>query len=221
MPLPKIFNRLIDLVLPTDLQCVACDRYDRLVAWRMCQSCVDQLEALDFELPAEQYHFRRLICCYYYDDFTQRLVYAHKEGAQRYYAAVFAEMLAARIVSEGLTCDAISWIPTAPAKIRRRGCDHARDIASALANQLNWPLLPLLQQRAAHREQKRLTRTERAANMASAFNCDSLPNANFRLLLIDDVMTTGATLKSAARAILERNPTCQLFGAALFYIAKK
>ncbi len=221
MSLQATIERLIDIFLPPDLQCINCQRYCQLNDWQLCADCLTQLEPVDFELPAEQYQMRRLLTCYYYDDFAQKMVYAHKEGKGRYYAKLFAAMLAEKLTEVALSVDAISWVPTTRVKITRRGADHAGDIATELAKLLNVPRLSLLTAKQQQSDQKKLSKQARIANRQDAFSCNRQIEAGLRVLLIDDVITTGATISSAARAILLANRHCQLFGAAVFYTANK
>ncbi len=221
MSLREIVERTIDLFLAADLQCVSCQRYCKLVKWQLCADCLAHLTAIDFTLPAEQYQLKRLVVCYYYDNFAQKLVYAHKEGRARYYAKLFAAMLAEKLTEVALSVDAVSWVPTTRAKIARRGADHAGDIAAELAKLLNVPRLQLLTVKPQQSDQKKLSKQARIANRQGAFSCNRQIEAGLRVLLIDDVITTGATISSAARAILLANRDCQLFGAAVFYTANK
>ncbi len=221
MSLQATIERLIDIFLPPDLQCINCQRYCQLNDWQLCADCLTQLEPVDFELPAEQYQMRRLLTCYCYDDFAQKMVYAHKEGKGRYYAKLFAAMLAGVLAEKSVVLDAVTWVPTVRSKIARRGADHAGDIAAELAKLLNVPRLQLLTVKPRQSEQKKLSKQARIANRQGAFSCNRQIEAGLRVLLIDDVITTGATISSAARAILQANRDCQLFGAAVFYTANK
>ncbi len=221
MYLKKSIEKVINLFLADDLQCVVCRRYCQLYRWQMCADCVEKLQVMDFELAAEQYYLKRLITCYFYDNFAQKLVYAHKTGKQRFYSKIFADMIQEKLKTADITIDCITWVPTAKRKIASRGCDHAKDIASQLATNLNLPLVPLLAKNERHKAQKQLTKEERINNMVDAFNCEQLIREGLHILIIDDVITTGATIRSAAKTILQRNPGCQLLGAAVFYTPNK
>ncbi len=221
MYLKKSIDQLINIFLADDLQCVACERYCQLQRWQMCCDCVQQLEVMDFELSAEQYYLRRLIACFFYNDFAQKLVYAHKSGGQRFFSKIFSKMIEEKLNSADITIDCITWVPTAKKKIAVRGCDHAKDIACELARRLELPLMPLLEKNERHKAQKKLSKEERIINMVDAFNCEQLIREELHILIIDDVITTGATIASAAKTILQRNPNCRLYGATVFYTPNK
>ncbi len=204
-----------------DLQCVVCERYCQLYRWQMCQQCAQKLHAMDYQLSAEQYYLKHLVACFYYDDFAQKLIYAHKEGRQRYYSKIFSKMIEEKLKNADINIDCVTWVPTARSKIASRGCDHAKDIACELAQRLNLPFMPLLAKNKRHKAQKQLSKEERINNMIDAFICEQLIREGLHILIIDDVITTGATISSAAKAILQRNPDCQLHGAAVFYTPSK
>ncbi len=221
MYLKKSIDYGLNLLLPNDLQCAACGRYRQLARWRMCAECANRLAEIDFELPAEQYYLERLLSCFYYNDFAQSLIYSHKVGRNRHYSQIFANMIQEKWRRADIVIDGITWVPTSDAKIARRGCDHAADIARALAKQSAVPLLPLLEQKRLHGVQKRLSRRDRIENMIDAFTCRQSISEGLSVLIIDDVVTTGATLRSAAKAILEKNANCHLFAATVFYTPPK
>lgn len=115
--------------------------------------------------------------------------------------------LANRCVVDGLlphqSFDAIVALPMEAQKERRRGYNQARLLAEPVAALLGVPLLPPAAfQRIHYTEvQMRLSATERANNSsATDFRADESVTGK-RCLLIDDVMTTGATLQAAAEAL--------------------
>ena len=98
--------------------------------------------------------------------------------------------------------DAVCFVPATAAAYARRGFDHMELVARALARELSLPLADVLV-RASARDQRDLGRSERAANLASTMRpLEDVAGA--RLLLVDDVATTGASLAEGTRALLAR-----------------
>lgn len=101
--------------------------------------------------------------------------------------------------------DAIVAIPTAPHRRRERGFGHAELLAECLARVMNRPYLPNaigFTRRVA--DQTRLSGNERMANLRGAFkplDVSSLERQS--VLIVDDVMTTGATMAEAGRVLME------------------
>jgi predicted amidophosphoribosyltransferase len=88
-----------------------------------------------------------------------------------------------------------------PAKLRRRGYNQAERIASALAKRLDVACEPLLEKRIERRAQSTLLRDERAANVRGAFVASSRA-AGRSILIVDDVCTTGETLRACVTALV-------------------
>lgn len=100
--------------------------------------------------------------------------------------------------------DRIMPLPLHPARLRERGFNQSALLAAAMARALGVPLdTASLRRVRCTADQAGLSRALRRQNVRAAFavRTSSLPAA--RVLLIDDVRTTGATLGEAARALLE------------------
>ena len=94
-------------------------------------------------------------------------------------------------------------VPLHRTRLRRRGYDQALELARPLARALQLPLhADLLRRACATRAQSRLDAEERRRNLQNAFRVESRGSAlPHHVVLVDDVMTTGATLHAAARAL--------------------
>lgn len=118
-------------------------------------------------------------------------------------APTMAALLALRVDRSSI--DLLLPIPLSPTRLQRRGYNQAEQIAASLARRIGRPLKTrgLLRQRETP-PQMGLTRAQRLANLHGAFTVepsvlDSLRGQ--RIALVDDVMTTGATLAEATRTL--------------------
>ena len=118
-------------------------------------------------------------------------------------------MMAERVVKLGWMpsgiqdVDAVAPVPLHPRRRRERGYDQARLLAAAFARGMNWPLVPGALKRTRYTSQQtRLTFNRRWANVRGAFTASAKHNLRgLHLLLVDDVMTTGATANECAKAL--------------------
>jgi ComF family protein len=131
---------------------------------------------------------------------VRRLKYSQERHLVEPLARLLLECLAAR----PLTVDALVAVPLDGARARERGYNQAALLAAPVAEALGVPLAPTwLRRSRPTRPQVGLSARERRANVRGAFICpEPAPVAGRRVLLVDDVMTTGATLEACAEALV-------------------
>jgi ComF family protein len=130
------------------------------------------------------------------------MVMALKAGGRLDLARVFGCLLAPRAAALG-PLDAIVAVPLDPRRLRDRGFNQSMQIAVTVGAALQVPVLrhALVRSRAG-RPQQSLPLSQRRRNVRGAFTASPLPPA-CRLAVVDDVMTSGATLDEVA-AVLKR-----------------
>jgi ComF family protein len=100
-------------------------------------------------------------------------------------------------------------VPTTPRRLRARGYNQAELLARSLADARRLPLTAALERRGEGDSQTSLAPTERKENVRGAFRARRSARANVAgadVLLVDDVLTTGATASEAAGALAELDP---------------
>lgn len=98
--------------------------------------------------------------------------------------------------------DALVPMPLHPARLRQRGFNQCLELARPLSRALNMPLLPHLLIRSVDTAHQRgLSAEERRHNLRGAFVAGAV--RSMRVLLLDDVATTGTTLRQAAQALMD------------------
>lgn len=133
-----------------------------------------------------------------YDDVLKEIVSTIKLGRGRAAARGLGRACAQALpYMHSDTC--VAAIPTAPKRVRRRGFDHSVLIARTLAESKDMPMRTLLGRR-SNVDQIGKRRRERIAQMQTVFQA-SEPVKGKTILLVDDIITTGATIEAAARCL--------------------
>jgi ComF family protein len=134
----------------------------------------------------------------------ERVLHAFKFKRHDFFAAPLADLVEGVIREHrDLDFDAIVPVPMHRAKVRRRGYNQAELLARALSKHIAIRCEPALLTKTRDRDaQSSLARNARSANVHDAFLA-SPRVTTMRILLIDDVITTGETIRACARALVD------------------
>ncbi len=138
-----------------------------------------------------------------FDDAFGVMVHALKYDGYRGLAGPLGRLIAARNTCREYT--SVIAVPTSAKKKRKRGYGHAEEIGVACAAALGLQWIPdAIQLTRNVADQTRLNASERKANLAGAFTVrERLSFTDARVLVVDDVLTTGSTLGEAGRVLQE------------------
>lgn len=166
-----------------------CERCGAPTAWpvRRCRECAGRRISFATARAAVRYERE-----------ARLLVAAWKERALRGLAAVAAASLVDAVARPA--ADALAFVPPDPDRGLRRGHHPAAGLADRLGSIWEIPVLPLLERPRAGKAQRELGLADRRRNVVGVFAACRSPPA--RVVLVDDVYTTGATASEAARCLL-------------------
>jgi predicted amidophosphoribosyltransferase len=205
---------LLDLLLPQ--RCLVCSVPDGQV----CPPCTASLRRIALpvcarcgapaawpvsrcaECAGRRLAFVRARAAVEYDAPVRRIVGAWKERGLRRLATWAAAVVADHL--EPPAADLVTYIPPDPDRRLRRGHHAAEALARELGRTWGIGVEPTLVRVRGSPRQRGLSRTERRRNAAEAFAATR--SATGRVLLVDDVYTTGATANAAASALRKAGP---------------
>lgn len=179
--------------------CVRCEREGDT----LCRACDERTAFTPVlgDVP-EGVPLDALTCAGPYGDPTlRRLIGAWKFGGDaQAREAVMRRVRAALGTSSGIPVDAVAWVPLHEKRRRSRGFDQAAEVAAEVASALGVPCRKLLS-RAVHTAPRSLVGREdrKAGDLEGAF--EPVGAVPARVLLCDDVFTSGATMAAAAKAL--------------------
>lgn len=189
---------LVDLVLPRE--CAGCGEPAAL----LCPACAAALTADPLGLTTPDPcppGFPTTVAAAAYAGPVRPVLLAHKERGRLRLVEPLGALLAEAVRGLRGVGDAVLVpVPSSRKAVRQRGHDHALRLAQEAARRTGCQAVPLLRPTRRVADQSGLGTRARAANLSGALGAQA-PLQGMRVIVVDDVVTTGATLVEAARAL--------------------
>jgi len=191
--------------------CNQCDAKAVRIVAPFCEKCSEPFEgAITSEFTCancahRRIHFDAAVSAYRGRGIVREIIHEFKYGRQIHLRHLVARWLQAALDDErirGCQFDIIVPVPLHAARQRERGFNQASLLAGLLSAQISIPSKPLLDRIRYTTTQTALDRSERMENLHNAFRLRKNADVRgLRVLLIDDVLTTGSTLSECARVL--------------------
>lgn len=184
-------------------KCILCRRLLEKQETDLCHRCRIQAPvapASHKKLP----NLDRWASVWYYEDSVRQSILRFKFHHVRSYAAPYGRFMALMLLREEITdFDLLTWVPVSPLRRWLRGYDQSALIARALGDGLGCQPVPLLKKVRHTPPQSSIHGVAaRRANVLGAYQVpDPASVSGKRILLVDDVITTGATAGECARML--------------------
>lgn len=198
----KLLDHILELLYPS--RCAFCRCLTHGGDEKVCRSCLDKLPYTEGEGQHQKLPF--ISCCvspFYYEGEVRQSLLRFKFHGAAAYAKVYGEFLSKCIDQNGIFCDIITWVPLSRRRLRRRGYDQARLLAEDISRRTGIPCVRLLKKQRHNPAQSGTgSAKKRRANVSGvyrAFDAEQIKDKN--ILIVDDIVTTGATLSECARIL--------------------
>lgn len=229
-----------ELMGPGEPPCTCCRSMPQYVGFNplsVCRSCMDRIPWIThIECPVcGRYEscpdcsrrgpswLRRNRSAVRYDEEMKELLARYKYRGDQQLKELLGRMLlhAYRSYGPGADFNCITYVPLSKERMEERGFNQAEQMARVLGEKLRRPVIPMLVRIKHTDKQSQVSRYHRQVNLGNAFvteqgNVQRLlqhyGRRSFRILIVDDVYTTGTTLNHCAAAIMEQAPHAKVYG---------
>ena len=185
-------------------KCVLCHRLLSREETDLCSSC--RTHTPPFSDSKKHFPFLAgWTALWYYRDDVRRSLLQYKFYNRRSYAGAYGRLLAMKLQTENMDgFDILTWVPIGRFRRWKRGYDQVQLLAEAAAKELHTRAVPTLVKTRNNPPQSRISRTSaRRANVMNAYRVtDPGRIAGKRILLLDDIITTGATISECAKTLM-------------------
>ena len=198
----KLYYILLNLLFPP--KCILCGKLLEKQEQDLCRTC--RVDSLEYPVRKEKLQFLdSFTAVWYYEGNVRRSLLRYKFYNYRSFAQGYGRLLAMKVLQtnpDGFDC--LTWVPVSRLRKLRRGYDQVELLAKAVGKELGMEPVPLLKKVRHNRPQSGLSdAAKRRGNVLGVYReLDREAIAGKRILLLDDILTTGATAGECARVLL-------------------
>ena len=203
----RLKETILDAIYPPNVSCAICGSEAHTDIHGLCAECAALIQPAGIIGSSD--FVDDIYCAVHYTEHIAAAVHNYKYNDARYLCCFFASLIE---LPKDWQIDAVLPMPLHPNKLKKRGYNQSALIARELCKKYGLMLDESLAVRIKDtKSQRELDRSQRAENMKNAFSASGSVK-NKRILIIDDVFTTGATMNECAKAL-------KVKGAAYIYAA--
>lgn len=199
-----LLDCVLGLIYCGDERCILCkkDIYDDRT---ICEDCEGNIKICkdSFEIGYDDKKFQ----CYssaYYSGAMMELIIKLKYKSSFRAGDVIAKCMRNIIANNHIDFDVFTYVPMTKKALKKRGYNQAEYLANSLGRYANKPVICCLNKIKETKDQIGLDKKERWSNMSESFQvCNKKSIKNKKILLIDDVLTTGATAFGCCEELLK------------------
>ena len=192
---------MIRLVFPP--KCVLCGSLLEREQRDLCPRCRKETQRYPNKRTRFP-HLAKVTALWYYKDNVRLSILRYKFSGRVAYARSYGQLLAQVLAEEGAEFDLLSWVPVSFPRLLKRGYDQSRLLAQWLGKSLGITPVRVLK-KFRHTKAQSLSgdAAHRRANVLGVYRCTCPEEIKGkRILLVDDILTTGATGSECARTLL-------------------
>ena len=207
-----------NLIFKSEDICLFCKENTSGPYNHICSSCMELIEMRNKEVKLASPYINKIYYSCFYNRFIRDSIHSFKFEGKPYLYKAFGELLLITMEEIKLSekIDVIAFVPTHKRKEALRGYNQSELLATFVSDNLNIPLLKnqLLKTKWTI-DQNKLDKVERKNNLTNSFKAINIQDFKDKeILLIDDIITTGATMEECAKVLKEAGAR-NIYGLAL------
>lgn len=185
-------DEFLDIIYPPKNSCIICQ--SEFVG--ICPLCKSKIKRVK--------EFNGVLSYGYYNGVLKKLILEFKYNKNFVAGSILVDFLCDMIIENQIDIDYVVYIPSSKKAMKNRGFNQCEYLAKEINKNLDISICNDVIKNKNIKEQKLLSKEERCKNIKGAFKLKTDKNIkNKKLLLIDDVMTTGATLYECEKLLKE------------------
>ncbi|HKL73578.1 MAG TPA: phosphoribosyltransferase family protein [Clostridia bacterium] len=198
----SFFQKLLDVIYPKGLTCISCENElgDKEREYSLCAKCFANLKKVEDDIKLG--NGITVHSCFHYDDVARQLVLSYKDSDKPYISEYMAKFIKDKYIDKEINADGIVFVPSNVKKINKRGYDALKQVAIHLSKMINIPVFYGLEKKIIGVDLTQVAKEKRAEQVKDSFYIkDDACLKGKKVLLIDDVITTGATLNECIHTL--------------------
>lgn len=215
------FKNFLNWLFPDNATCIACGKELFVPSDRycICEECAQNLSpivtsCLKCGKPTrygeycptclkEHIYFERNYSCFPYSGVIRKVLTDFKFHNKRYYCRFLASFYVDKIIEDNIDADIMTFAPITKKHKRERGYNQCELIAKEISKRVNIPLSAKIYKKEDRSRQVGKSFGERIKNAENAYYVKDDEFKGKRVLVIDDVFTTGSTMNNIAKALMK------------------
>jgi ComF family protein len=193
-----LLSKIAGIIFPYIPVCAVCGA-EKGVTNYLCKRCENELEELKAGEPSTGGF--AAFSLYKYDGAVKSIITGYKYGGKKYLGRFFGGDMAKKLGDIPCKLSYVCNVPLHEKRRKQRGFDQAEELAKGIAQAAGIPYIAALRRIRNTKTQTKLSETQRALNIKGAFEAAETVTGN--VLLVDDVLTTGATAGECVSVLME------------------
>ena len=214
----EIFKSIGNILFPERNICYFCKDYVEDEKKHICKSCINLIDFIHREIDFNSPYLQKIYYSVIYNRFIRENIHSFKFNGKNYLYKAFGDMLLQTIFKKELMkkIDMVAFVPIHRRKKAQRGYNQCELLARYVSTNIQKPLLRnnLIKVKNT-KEQNKLGLLERRTNIKGSFKAIFPKDfAAKKILLIDDIITTGSTMEELSKILIE-NGAEKVYGLAI------